>query len=143
MKVRRGADWRDLGSHRDWVLHDPQAEISAERKRARDRVARRAVALKALYGITVDEYEMMLRAQGGVCAICGREESHRSRTGVVRRLTVDHDHSTGRVRGLLCHSCNVMLGFLRDDADWAAEFAQRMAVYLGRDMANVARVQVA
>lgn len=60
------------------------------------------------YGITVDEYDAMLRAQGFACAIC------QSSCGTGRRLSVDHDHATGRVRGLACHRCNVGLGYFRD-----------------------------
>lgn len=51
------------------------------------------------YGITTEDYEAMLAGQGGVCLICGRAPKARS-------LNVDHDHKTGKVRGLLCHQCN-------------------------------------
>jgi len=53
------------------------------------------------------EYDAMLERQGGVCAICKGKSSG--------RLVVDHDHATGNVRGLLCGSCNLALGLLRDD----------------------------
>jgi hypothetical protein len=51
----------------------------------------------------------MKDAQGGLCAICQREEA------VVGRLVIDHDHATGRVRRLLCNRCNLALGLLDDD----------------------------
>jgi len=66
-----------------------------ERKAA---LARRS-ALKRRYGITPEQYEMMLERQGGGCAICHRPPKH-------RRLDVDHDHATKVVRGLLCFTCN-------------------------------------
>jgi hypothetical protein len=50
-------------------------------------------------GVTSEQYEAMLAAQGGGCAICGNPPK-------TRRLDVDHDHRTGKVRGLLCHRCN-------------------------------------
>ena len=50
-------------------------------------------------GVTDDEYARLLEAQGGGCAICGAKPK-------TRRLHVDHDHKTGKVRGLLCHRCN-------------------------------------
>lgn len=60
------------------------------------------------YGITHAEYETMFKKQGGKCAIC-KDKS----TGVHKRyLDVDHCHSTGRVRGLLCGSCNKNLALL-------------------------------
>lgn len=62
--------------------------------------------LKRKYGITLAEYDQMLEEQHGVCAICGGADP----SG--RRLAVDHDHETGKVRGLLCTSCNTRLGFL-------------------------------
>lgn len=74
---------------------------------------RRAHRLKNKFGISVQQYDAMYAAQGGVCAICGSAETKVIR-GQVQRLAVDHDHTTGKVRGLLCHVCNVALGMLRD-----------------------------
>lgn len=61
------------------------------------------------YGLTPEDYEAMLAAQNGGCAICGGPNTRRQR-GVVDRMHIDHDHSTGRVRGLLCNNCNLVLG---------------------------------
>lgn len=68
--------------------------------------------LKNIYGISIEEYEAMKADQLGVCAICGKQE-----TASNRELAVDHDHSTGAVRGLLCTNCNLGLGNLQDDPD--------------------------
>lgn len=69
------------------------------------------------YGLTLDQYEAMLAAQGGVCAICQRPEIRRYRGLTVMGLSVDHyDTEEGPVvRGLLCHACNLAIGFLRHD----------------------------
>lgn len=81
-------------------------------------------SLKRYYGITVDEYIAMHGAQGGVCAICKKyEASSDPRTKALRRLAVDHDHATGKVRALLCSNCNVGLGRFNDDADLLREAA--------------------
>lgn len=88
---------------------------SAEKRRIR--------ALKKLYGITVKQYEMMMCLQGGVCAICGKPPKK-------KRLSVDHDHVTEAVRGLLCFFCNRrILGRGREKA----EIHERAAAYLRRD----------
>lgn len=71
---------------------------------------RRQAMLKFRYGVSIQRYEAMLVAQGGRCAICGR--SAFDSTG--RRLCVDHDHGTGRVRGLLCMRCNRGIGHFED-----------------------------
>lgn len=63
------------------------------------------------FGITLDEYEKMIEEQRGVCAICRTADP----TG--RALAVDHCHSTGRVRGLLCGTCNRGLGMFKDSPD--------------------------
>lgn len=68
----------------------------------------------AQYGLTLEDYERMLDQQGGVCAICGTSDPRHGRS---RRFCVDHDHSTGRVRALLCANCNKALGLLADDPD--------------------------
>lgn len=69
------------------------------------------------YGISLDDYIAMLERQGGVCAICRMPETsrHRRGTGDVRRLSVDHCHETGVVRGLLCWRCNAGIGKFEDD----------------------------
>lgn len=64
--------------------------------------------LVSVYGLSPEKYEIMLRRQGGVCGICGGRDAR-------RRLSVDHSHANGRVRGLLCSKCNVGLGYFRDD----------------------------
>jgi hypothetical protein len=78
------------------------------------------------YGLTIAEYEAMVAAQDGRCAICGcRPDGPSYHTG---RLHVDHDHATGRRRRLLCNGCNVGLGAFRDDPEVlrrAAEYIQR------------------
>ena len=86
--------------------------------------------LKHSYGITPEDYEKMLEAQGHRCAICGTMENGKSRwPGVRRKLCVDHDHSTGKVRGLLCSSCNLTLGIV--EAEWKIK---KCAEYLGLEL---------
>jgi hypothetical protein len=63
------------------------------------------------YGISPAEYDRMLAEQGGGCKICGSAESKRKG----QRLMVDHCHSTGKVRGLLCNPCNAAIGLLGDN----------------------------
>lgn len=58
----------------------------------------------------------MLVGQGGVCAICRQPEQMR-KNGQIRALSVDHDHETGTVRGLLCGHCNSILGLAKDSVD--------------------------
>jgi len=66
--------------------------------------------LKETYGLTIEEYDQMFEKQNGICAICGKREMTKNQYGV-RRLGVDHNHKTGKIRGLLCHKCNTMLGY--------------------------------
>ena len=68
--------------------------------------------LQSKYGITEGDYNEMYVAQDGCCDICG---IHQSR--LTRRLAVDHDHETGKVRSLLCTHCNTLLGLAREDTD--------------------------
>lgn len=74
----------------------------------------KSIAEKSLrwhYGISQAQYEALLEEQGGVCAICHRPEKSKN----AKNLSVDHDHVTGKVRGLLCSFCNHALGYFRDD----------------------------
>jgi hypothetical protein len=81
----------------------------------RTRVHQKRAALKFRFGLTLAEYEAMHAAQGGLCAACQKPETHRGRNGEVTRLAVDHDHVTGFIRALLCHSCNTGIGSFYDD----------------------------
>ena len=74
------------------------------------------------YGLEAGAYDQLYIEQGGVCAICRRA------TGASKRLAVDHDHETGRVRGLLCSVCNKLVGYFRD----SPEAFRRGADYLER-----------
>jgi len=69
---------------------------------------------KKKYNITVNDYGKMYKKQNGVCAICGKPETMQTKTGKIMRLAVDHCHSTGNVRGLLCKACNTSLGGFKD-----------------------------
>lgn len=64
--------------------------------------------LKSKFGITEETYNQILIRQGNRCAICGSYQ-------VSKRLAVDHNHSTGKVRGLLCVNCNLGIGSLKED----------------------------
>lgn len=79
-----------------------------------------AACLRRSYGMTVEQYEALLHSQGGLCRRPERRRyGSRYREGLsghTTRLHVDHDHKSGRVRGLLCHACNAALGLLDDSA---------------------------
>jgi hypothetical protein len=84
-----------------WYQTNRDRELEKNRKRQRTPQARRQKReshLQKCYGITVVEYETRRRRQRGLCLICRRYFG--------RKLVVDHDHRTGRVRGLLCIGCN-------------------------------------
>lgn len=69
--------------------------------------------LKRIYKLTVPEYERILALQNGVCAICKEFKLHANKT----RLSIDHCHITGKVRGLLCDNCNKGIGLLKDNKE--------------------------
>jgi Recombination endonuclease VII len=71
------------------------------------KVSNRKSHLKRKYGLTLEAFDELLEAQGGGCAICGNPDAD----------NVDHDHATGRVRGILCFNCNLAIGHIADDED--------------------------
>lgn len=109
-------------AHRQEILAKRKAAYAAnpEKFRKAKRLARaadphryRSNKLRSTYGLSLEKYEALLASQDGKCAIC-RENPRKGRGN---GLYVDHDHSTGRVRGILCHDCNLALGALRDRID--------------------------
>jgi hypothetical protein len=97
---------------REWQLNNPERYAASQRRwkeSGAKAVSDRRSHLKRKFGLTPAEYEAKLAAQGGGCALCGREP------GPGRQLDIDHDHTTGAVRGLICNTCNQGLGQFRDD----------------------------
>lgn len=74
------------------------------------------------YGLAAGEFERMAQSQNGCCVVCG---------SIPKSLSVDHDHKTGRVRGLLCSPCNIQLGVL-ERLDDAPEWVASARAYLGQ-----------
>lgn len=108
------------------MCKDCQNSARTERARAnpdQQRAARRRQRLKR-YGLTPEDYDALAEAQGNACAIC--LEPGDLDAASQHRLGVDHDHVTGRVRGLLCRPCNRAVGILADDP----VRADRLAAYL-------------
>jgi hypothetical protein len=113
--------WRTAnpGEHRrkkaEWYLKNRE-KVLAQRRNKR---------YQKLFGITEEEYFQLLAFQNGVCAICNN-------TPKDTRLHVDHSHTTGEVRGLLCYKCNYSIGLLDD----SPEKATRLAAYLTSPIAR-------
>lgn len=120
-------EWNSFDRNKRWALRNPgrMAELSRDWNRKNpDRrvVLNRGSRLRNIYGITQDDYDRMLEAQGGRCAICKTATP----TGKWKVFAVDHCHTTGKIRGLLCNECNRGMGLLRD----SAELLRKAADYL-------------
>jgi hypothetical protein len=97
---------------REWRARDPRKAADVQ-KRYRERLGedgRRDRRLRREYGLTLEAFRALLAGQGGRCAICKTDKPIKG-----KGWCVDHDHSTGAVRGVLCHLCNVGIGALQDD----------------------------
>lgn len=100
------ADWRKKNKkhHRDYMrayCRKNKVRINEEQKRLR---------IKRLYGITLEQFAERLKTQGGGFAICERKAKK-------YRLSIDHDHITGQIRGILCAPCNRAIGTLGDSVE--------------------------
>ena len=101
--------------NREHYSGDPKAIEKRRKREARrlekDPMVKRRAELLRVYGITLEEWYDIYDSQNGVCAICKQECKTR------KSLSVDHDHETGDIRGLLCNRCNRALGLFRDDPE--------------------------
>ena len=89
-----------------------------------------AVYVSRQYGISLQQYRDMLRVQGGKCAICSTEAPQElAGTYQSRRLSVDHCHKTGYVRGLLCTKCNTVLGLIEENPLILQKISDYIATY--------------
>lgn len=101
---------------RNWRAANPErykasAKVTAANYVANFRGGRRAMGLKYTYGITLSEWEALFDVQGRRCAICKSEKPHRKKA----IWHTDHDHATGKVRGILCSHCNLGLGLFGEE----------------------------
>lgn len=103
-----------------WLESNPERRIEQARRSH----------LKRKFGITLEEYENMVKIQHGRCAICGEspKETVDKRGRKKSNLYIDHCHDTLKVRGLLCQSCNTGLGYFKDEP----EYLNSAATYLKR-----------
>lgn len=97
----------------DSTFRERRAAENTARQKANPERCRDATR-KCRYGITRQQYDMLLESQNGVCAICTNPETKKIK-GKVCNLHVDHDHETNEIRGLLCGKCNLGIGAFNDD----------------------------
>lgn len=114
--------YKQLDYHRHYYQRnkeDLKAKSSQWYANNREQAAaqRRIYQLRSQFGLTPDDYEAMVQAQDGRCALCQQP---------CAKLHVDHCHTSGRIRGLLCVPCNVFLGRIHE----SVETLERMIAYL-------------
>jgi hypothetical protein len=125
---------RHAQSSNKWYWRNREAALSRMREyriRNPDKRTPKDLSLqrvRRVYGINADEYTAMLADQDGKCAICGEvvEVGGRGANGAA----IDHDHTDGRVRGILCSHCNSAIGFMQDNPGrlrMAAAYLERNA----------------
>lgn len=110
----------DFAYTKQWRI-DNREDYLANRRAYKKRVSateagklqRRKEALKHYYGITLEQYDNMLAKQNGCCAVCGKNTPGHNH----KHFSVNHDHETGEIRGLLCNDCNRGIGLLGDNAE--------------------------
>lgn len=96
-----------------WRKDNPEAVKRADRKKV----------LKKRYGLTPHDYNKLLAEQNNGCGVCGKPERTIQRAGSpIQFLAVDHDHESGRLRGLLCQPCNRALGNMGDNLEGVMRF---------------------
>ena len=80
----------------------------------RSKIETRERRLRRNFNLSLSDYDRMFEEQNGVCAICGEPEIRENKFGVVKALSIDHNHKTEKIRGLLCSNCNTGLGKFGD-----------------------------
>ena len=119
VKRQKALEYRTL--HRDTInvkgreysIKHPEVAIRYRQKHKGEfKIKDRITNLYRLYNLTLDQYNEMLNNQGGGCAICGAIPEK-----FKRALPIDHDHNTGKIRGILCPNCNLILGNAKENIE--------------------------
>lgn len=109
-----------------WKLANPERNKETNKKWNDNNFSKKRYSLlKKNYGITPEEYQVMFDAQSGCCQICQKHQSEFD-----RRLAVDHNHETGKVRALLCLGCNKMLGLAKDNPELLLRAIEYLKVFI-------------
>ena len=109
-----------------WRKYAEQSRKWAEENKAGISRKRFARLILKLYGITIEQYDQMFLEQHGQCGLCQRRQEE-----FRRRFGVDHDHTTGQVRRLLCAACNTALGGFQDDPELMRKGADYVESFRG------------
>jgi hypothetical protein len=112
-KRSRGTAWH----HRTKLQRRAKLIAHSRKQYKRNPDYWREYSLRKRFGLTTEEYNILLERQNGTCAICRAVEVDRSKFGKSKNLCVDHCHATGRIRGLLCRKCNGALGGMQDSPE--------------------------
>lgn len=108
---------------------DPEKYKERSRKYQKSHIQeKKEYDLKRKFGITQEEYNKILKDQNSVCFLCLNVETRKHKNTITQRLSIDHDHKTGKIRGLLCNNCNRGIGLLQDNS----EILKRAVFYLER-----------
>ena len=128
------ARYRERHPDRHSVLVMEASERWAWKNVGRVQAAQRRYRLQKKYGLTVEDYNQMLRLQGNTCGICGSANPGKGK----KHFSVDHCHRFNVVRGLICSPCNLALGRFGDDPEWfrrAADYLEISYEYWSRKRA--------
>lgn len=107
MKRKSTKEWKKRNPEKVKIISKRSNDKNREKINEKNRKGRYKAQLKYMYGITEEYYKNMVELQEGKCLICGFTSD--------RRLYVDHNHITGKIRGLLCMKCNAGLGMFQDN----------------------------
>lgn len=125
-KYKDGYYWCCNSCYRNMEWVSTPENVQTDRKmRRRWKLLRRVTYVESKYGLKEEDYLSMINSQNNLCAIC-----HIKQEGKI--LCVDHDHKTGKVRGLLCSNCNAGIGYFKDNV----QFLENAIVYLKKDNMN-------
>lgn len=112
--LKQGRNWKR--ANREKIAFQTRLRYRKNKQKELDRIRLNK------YGITGDEFRALLKQQEFKCSICNRD--------ITKNLSVDHDHLTGKIRGLICNNCNLAMG----NADDSPERLRAIADYLERDI---------
>jgi len=99
--------------YQNWYIKNREKVLEKQKNKSKSKI--KDLSLKSRYGISLNDFNRLLKKQNSKCKICRLKEVAKATQNKIKSLSIDHNHTTGKIRGLLCQNCNAGIGLFKEN----------------------------